>query len=135
MRIKHEDPIGSVRTPFPQHQVTHVGTGSDRERWHQDAGRFFAYEAVGNLPRSGITTLGAVILPAACHVCTLRIVWVTQINDVVDVDFIGADRERRKPMWEAVRLLSDHAFRRTGEIERGCSDTVKATAIDLCAIE
>ena len=138
-RIEHDDPMWQVRTPAPQDQIVHVGVSADRERRHQDAGRFFAYETVGHPPRCRLATMGEVIPPATCQVCARDpgvplVSLCPKVDDTVNINVIGADRGRIKAMREAVRLFGDHAFRRTSEIERGHSDAVEATAADLCAI-
>jgi hypothetical protein len=137
--IMHFDLVGQLRPPPPQHEICHIGPRPCRERWCQDSGCPFCDKRFGNFPRRREPSAGKIIGPRASHSRQIDRLGSTsgfcsQIDDIVNVDVVSANRQRIKAVGEAMPHFNKHSFDGQSEIERRRADRIKTPTLRRCTL-
>ena len=124
-----------VGRPSPQDEIAHVGARPICERGYHDACRTLRNKSPGNPPRCRFSVVGKVVRPRARHVAKMdadmsAVPVGSQVDNVFDIDFVGADGQRRKASRKAVAHLDEQAFDGQAEVKRRRSARVEAAAFE-----
>jgi hypothetical protein len=137
--VMHFDLVGRLGSPAPQHEICHIGPRRCRERRGQDSSRSLCDKHFGNFPGRGASSTCEIIGPRATHRRQVDHLGSTsgfrsQIDDMIDVDVVGADRQRIEAMGEAMPHFNKHTFDGQSEIKRRRADRIKSSTFCRCAV-
>jgi hypothetical protein len=131
--------VREIRSPPPGNQIGHAPSRTDSEGRDQDSCSTVCDQLLGDTPRRGLTTVRKIESPGTSHVgqrhvdC-LALTFGSEIDDVVNVEFIRADGQRIESVCEAVPHFEEHDLERQREIERRNADGIEAAAFCLGAV-
>jgi hypothetical protein len=131
--IMHLDLVRQIRSPSPQNQICHVGARACRKRRRQDPSRALRDQRFRYLPGGGDLAVCKVIRPWTPHGRDVDGLSGTprlrpQIDDVIDIDVVAADRQGIETVGKPMPHLDEHAFCRQSEIQRRRADGIEASA-------
>jgi hypothetical protein len=137
--IMHFDLVGQFRPPTPQHEICHIGPRPRRERWRQDASRPSCDKHLGNFPGRGGSSVCKIIRPRTSHSDQIDHLGSTsgfssQIDDIVNVDVVSADRQRIKAVGEAVPHFNEHTLDCQSQIKRWRADRIETPPFRRCTV-
>lgn len=126
-------------SPFPEHEIGHVGLRPTRKGRYEHAGPALRDEPVGNAPGRRISCVCDILRPGTAeisqdHAVRLAAAVVPEIDHVIYVDLIGAYGQRIESMRKPVRHLRDHSIDRESEIESRYTLAIEAAAMGLGAV-
>ena len=130
----HAHAVRQIGRPGPEDEIAHGGARTIGERRHQNSCRAPRHQSSYNTPRRRQPIIGKIVCPGARHIAKIDACLSTspfgpQVEDVLNIDFVGAYREGRKALRKTMAHFDEQAFNRKTEIKSGRSTRIETTAL------